>query len=238
MCSSIASQGRGLHSTMAGYYSFCQIPARDSQLVCLAAWHPSRLYLQQPLDKTDLVTEWDIYNSSISTEAGGEKEWAVQFSVVFLLLLLYLKCTHTHTSRCAQKPVHTPSQTFPKDVGPKRSLMFQFQSLPLARSNTWSSNQRWCHYPTAVPTAQRDTRTHTHAQLHRGQISLRLPPFNSAFSQNSGGSCTLHWKQWSGSYCFCVYVSRTHTQTDTHIHTQTVKCTRTCAVCSNSGCRE
>lgn len=89
-------------------------------------------------------------------EADTENECGVWIGVVVLLVLLYLQHTEmwlkSHTRR-------HPRSFLAGDVGPESRLMFQFQSLSLARSNAQGSNWRWCHYPTAVSTTQRFTPT-------------------------------------------------------------------------------
>jgi len=88
-----------------GLCSVCQIPARDSQPVCLAGQHFSRLYLRQPLEEKDLITTRNIYNSSISGEAGRqgdnkrqtERRMRCMVQRCGFIGVLYLKHTHTHT---------------------------------------------------------------------------------------------------------------------------------------------
>lgn len=117
----IAGKHRALCRTLRGppqydgrLRSSCQIPARDSQPVCLAGWHFSRLYLQQPLEEKDLITTWNIYNSSISREAGRkednkkqtERMTEVYGSVLWFCLRAYTSNTHTHTQMWLKVCIH------------------------------------------------------------------------------------------------------------------------------------
>lgn len=125
-----------------------QIPARDSQPVCPGGWQTSRLYLQQPLEEKDLITTWNIHNSSVS---GGFRQSGRQQEVYGSLLWFYrcsyvsqthsFKNTHTvfwdgpwveKTAWCLSFSPLRPDQTH--EAAAKDDVTIPQLSLPLSAS--------------------------------------------------------------------------------------------------------
>lgn len=138
-----------------------------SERVSLSAWQAgtSAEHIYSNLWKKRIWLQQGIYTTHQS--AGRERDnkgqterekrgGGVWFGVVVLLVLLNL---HTDMHKSAHTQTFTQFFFLAVDVGPESSLVFQFQSPSLPRSNTWGGNWRRCHYPTAVPTTQ----CYTHA---------------------------------------------------------------------------
>lgn len=215
-----------------------------SERVSLSAWQAGtsaeriysnlwkkRIWLQQGIYTTHQSAgrERDNKGQTEREKRGG----GVWFGGVVLLVLLNL---HTDMHKSAHTQTFTQFFFLAGDVGPESSLVFQFQSPSLPRSNTWGGNWRWCHYPTAVPTTQ----CYTHAictydcvcvcaceTLHWGQISLCLLLFNSVFVQDFGYPAH-HVKSHGLDQVLSMWIRDTHKCARTHAHT----------VYSDCSCRE
>lgn len=145
-CALIVSLGVIVCSVMPSGASKAQHQASEClaksqpETVCLADWHLRRLYLQQPVEQTDLITTWNIHNASISGEGRqAERESWVQPDA----FIGSLKPSHTcmrATKQMQTQSIAHPAYFLAGDVVSESSLVFQFQSSPQPRSNTRTGN--------------------------------------------------------------------------------------------------
>lgn len=96
---------RGLHSTMPGFRALAKFPP---ETVCLADWHLSRLYLQQPLEKKEKGSDYhEEYTQFINQREGRETDREGVWVSVALLLVLSNLCTQAHECLQSNKCTHT-----------------------------------------------------------------------------------------------------------------------------------